>query len=61
MTQILLAAALTAYPTVWANDYCVYLGTGKTPEVAEELATKATGAPTPEAWEATKEQIWCQE
>ena len=61
MTEILLTVALTQYPLVWANDYCVYYGMGNSPEVAERLATEATGAPTERAWELTKEQIWCQE
>ena len=63
MITTLIAAAVvtTQYPMVWANDYCVYRGAVKlSHEEAVEAATKATGAPTPEAWEETKSNSWCQ-
>ena len=61
MIDVLLALTLpTPYPRVWANDYCVYRGLGKTHEEAETLATAATGEPTDFAWELiAQNKTWC--
>ena len=61
MIELLIAAAATsAYPAVWANDYCFYRGTGKAHEEAVELATQWTGEPTEEAWSYVEANTtWC--
>ena len=60
MFELLLASALTTYPSLWANEYCIFLGTGSTAEEAQQLATDAYGAPTAEAWEwVEKNDTWC--
>ena len=59
MTEILLALAMTQYPLVWANDYCVYRAYSNHEE-AVRLATEATGAPTERAWELVgQNKTWC--
>lgn len=58
--MILLLAA-TLYPTAWANDYCVYRQLDKTHEQAVELANKAKGERTPEAWQRIKLNTTCNE
>ena len=61
MIELLIALAPTAYPAVWANDYCVYRGVmGYSHEQAVELATEATGKPTERAWLHVEENnTWC--
>lgn len=60
-TLIATVVAATPYPMVWANDYCVYRAVvDMTHEQAVEAATMTTGTPTPEAWEETKTNSWCE-
>ena len=59
--MIALLIALTSYPTVWANNYCVWRAFDRTHEQALQLANEATGEMTPEAWELTKTHNWCIE
>ena len=62
MIGLLIATvSATAYPAVWANDYCVHRTFGATHEEAVALATAATGKPTERAWfHVENSSNWCE-